>query len=52
MTAQNVAKAIGAFERTLVTSSPFDDHLAGHVDALSPTGRARMVPPSGDAPMT
>jgi cytochrome c peroxidase len=43
MTAQNMAKAIGAYERTLVTPSPFDAYLAGNVDALSPMARAGLA---------
>ncbi len=35
ITAQNFAKAIGAFERTLVTPSKFDAYLAGDDKALS-----------------
>lgn len=35
LTYDNLAKAIGAFERTLVTPSPFDAFLAGKLDALS-----------------
>jgi cytochrome c peroxidase len=31
----NVADAIGAFERQLVTPSPFDDFLGGQLDALN-----------------
>jgi cytochrome c peroxidase len=31
---ENLALAIGAYERTLVTPSPFDDFLAGRQDAL------------------
>src|SRR5712671_4092324 len=42
MTVQNIAKAIGAFERTLVTPSPFDAYLAGDVNALSPAARAGL----------
>jgi cytochrome c peroxidase len=42
MTGQNIAKAIGAYERTLVTPSPFDRYLAGDVDALSPKARAGL----------
>jgi cytochrome c peroxidase len=42
MTVQNMAKAIGAYERTLVTPSPFDAYLAGNVNALSPTARAGL----------
>jgi cytochrome c peroxidase len=34
-TYDNVADAIGAFERKLVTPSPFDDFLGGKLDALS-----------------
>jgi cytochrome c peroxidase len=43
MTAQNMAKAIGAYERTLVTPSPFDAYLAGNVEALSPMARAGLA---------
>jgi len=32
---QNIAEAIAAFERTLITPSRFDDFLAGNADALS-----------------
>jgi len=35
ITYDNMAKAIGAFERRLVTPSPFDDFLAGNDEALS-----------------
>ncbi len=42
ITAQNIAKAIGAYERTLVTPSPFDNYLNGKSDALSPTARAGL----------
>ncbi len=35
VTARNIAKAIGAYERTLVTPAPFDAYLAGNVQALS-----------------
>jgi cytochrome c peroxidase len=42
MTAQNIAKAIGAFERTLVTPAPFDRYLAGDVAALSRKSRAGL----------
>jgi len=34
VTVDNFAKAVGAFERTLVTPSPFDDFLRGGKDAL------------------
>jgi cytochrome c peroxidase len=42
MTAQNIAKAIGAYERTLVTPSPFDNYLNGKSDSLSPTARTGL----------
>jgi cytochrome c peroxidase len=42
MSAQNIATAIGAYERTLVTPSPFDGYLAGNINALSPTARAGL----------
>ncbi len=35
VTAENFGKAIGAFERTLVTPSPFDAFLQGNVKALA-----------------
>ena len=35
VTAQNWGKAIGAFERTLITPAPFDDYLKGDKVALS-----------------
>ena len=35
VTAENFAKAVGAFERTLVTPSAFDDFLLGKTDALT-----------------
>jgi cytochrome c peroxidase len=43
---KNMALAIGAFERTLVTPSRFDDYLKGNVDALSAqerTGLAKFI---------
>jgi cytochrome c peroxidase len=43
MTVQNIAKAIGSYERTLVTPSPFDAYLAGRPEALSPTARAGLA---------
>ena len=43
MTAQNVAKAIGAYERTLVTPSPFDAYLGGDRNALSARARAGLA---------
>jgi cytochrome c peroxidase len=42
MTGENIAKAIGAYERTLVTPSPFDRYLAGDVNALSPKALAGL----------
>jgi cytochrome c peroxidase len=42
MTAGNIAKAIGAYERTLATPSPFDVYLGGKVDALSQQQRAGL----------
>jgi cytochrome c peroxidase len=42
MTGKNIAKAIGAFERTLVTPAPFDRYLGGDVEALSPKARAGL----------
>ena len=42
ITAQNIAKAIGAYERTLVTPSPFDNYLNGNSAALSPTARTGL----------
>ena len=35
LTYENVGKAIGAFERGLLTPAPFDDYLAGNDEALS-----------------
>ena len=35
ITFKNMQKAIGAFERMLITPSKFDDYLAGNQDALS-----------------
>ena len=42
ITPENWGKAIGAFERTLVTPSPFDAYLAGNIEALTPTARAGL----------
>jgi cytochrome c peroxidase len=42
-TLQNIAKAISAYERTLVTPSPFDAYLAGDQEALSPAARAGLA---------
>lgn len=35
ITAKNFQKAVGAFERTLVTKSPFDEYLDGKANALT-----------------
>jgi cytochrome c peroxidase len=35
VTADNFAKAVGAFERTLVTPAPFDDFMNGNAKALT-----------------
>jgi cytochrome c peroxidase len=43
MTIQNVANAISAYERTLLTPSPFDASLAGNHEALSPTARTGLA---------
>jgi len=40
---KNMALAIGAFERTLVTPSRFDDYLKGNVEALSARERAGLA---------
>ncbi len=42
MSAENISKAISAFERTLLTPSPFDAYLAGDSGALSPMARAGL----------
>jgi cytochrome c peroxidase len=42
MTLRNIAKAVGAYERTLVTPSPFDAYLAGNQEALPPAARAGL----------
>jgi len=42
ITPENWGKAIGAYERTLVTPSPFDAYLAGNVEALTPAARAGL----------
>jgi len=39
ITLRNIAKAVGAYERTLVTPSPFDAYLAGNREALPPVAR-------------
>lgn len=35
ITYPNITKAIGAFERTLITTAPFDEYLNGNIEALS-----------------
>jgi cytochrome c peroxidase len=42
MTLRNIAKAVGAYERTLVTPSPFDAYLAGNQQALPPAAKAGL----------
>jgi cytochrome c peroxidase len=42
MTLRNIAKAVGAYERTLVTPSPFDAYLAGNQEAFTPAARAGL----------
>src|SRR5215813_11477851 len=42
ITLRNIATAIGAYERTLVTPSPFDAYLAGNEAALTPTAKAGL----------
>ncbi|MCB0806449.1 MAG: cytochrome-c peroxidase [Bacteroidales bacterium] len=42
LTYDNVEKAIGAFERTLMTRSPFDDYLEGNVEALTAQQRTGL----------
>lgn len=42
LTYDNTVKAIGAFERTLMTKSPFDDFLEGDVNALTPQQRTGL----------
>jgi cytochrome c peroxidase len=46
ITIQNIAKAISAYERTLLTPSRFDAYLAGNREALPPaaqTGLAKFI---------
>jgi cytochrome c peroxidase len=43
MMIQNIAKAISAYERTLLTPSPFDAYLAGNQEALSSSARAGLA---------
>jgi cytochrome c peroxidase len=42
MTLRNIATAVGAYERTLVTPSPFDAFLAGNQEALPTAARAGL----------
>lgn len=42
LTYSNIAKAIGAFERTLVTPSAFDKYLAGDAQALNEAEKAGL----------
>ena len=42
VTPDNWGKAIGAYERTLVTPAPFDACLKGDVNALSPSARTGL----------
>lgn len=42
ITFTNLGKAIGAFERTLLTPSRFDDYLSGKMDALSAEEKAGL----------
>jgi len=43
ITIENIAKAISAYERSLLTPSPFDAYLAGNQEALSPAARAGLA---------
>ena len=42
MTLRNIATGVGAYERTLVTPSPFDAYLAGKQEALPPVAKAGL----------
>jgi len=42
ITPANVGKAIGAYERTLLSPSPFDAYLGGDTRALSPMARSGL----------
>lgn len=42
VTPENWGKAIGAYERTLLTPSPFDAYLKGDIEALSASARAGL----------
>ncbi|KFI21651.1 cytochrome-c peroxidase [Nitrosococcus oceani] len=39
LTLENFGKAIGAYERTLVSPSPFDNYLKGNTEALGPQAK-------------
>ncbi len=43
LSAENWGKAIGAFERTLLTPSPFDKYLKGDTKALSPLAKKGLT---------
>ena len=43
ITYQNIAEAIAAFERTLITPSRFDDFMNGDADALSETEQRGLI---------
>jgi len=43
VTIQNIAKAISAYERTLLTPSPFDAYLSGNQEAMPPAARAGLA---------
>jgi len=40
---QNIAQAISAYERTLLTPSPFDAYLSGNQEAMPPAARAGLA---------
>lgn len=42
ITSTNIGKAIAAYERTLVTPSPFDAYLRGEMQTLSPMARVGL----------
>jgi cytochrome c peroxidase len=42
ITAENIGKALGAYERTLTTPAPFDAFLRGDATALPPMARAGL----------
>jgi cytochrome c peroxidase len=43
VTIQNIANAISAYERTLLTPSPFDAYLTGNQAALAPAAQAGLT---------